>query len=157
MSVIIWIKEDEILSQKKIGENLVYFSRTWRRENIKGTLKIKGIFKSSYPVTENMVGNLTNIGNKWRRNFDKKGYQLCFRLIVSTLIKPENRCQDRGERINIYVAFGIIHMKIIIKDIMVDDVPSEESLTCKIEFKILKVGVFLNDDRVQFVCHDQGY
>lgn len=102
MSVIVWIREDEILSQN-IGENLVYFSRTWSRENIKGTLKVKGIFKSSYLVTKNMVENLTNIGNKWRRNFDKKGYQLCFRLTVSTLIKLENRCLDGGERVRTYM------------------------------------------------------
>lgn len=41
-------------------------------------------------------------------------------------------------------------MEIIGKD-MVDDVHLDENLTLKGEFKILKIGVVLNDDQVQFV------
>lgn len=42
-------------------------------------------------------------------------------------------------------------MKLIVKDIMMDNVHLEEILTYKGAFKILKVEVVLNDDQVQFV------
>lgn len=51
MFLIVWIKKDMVLSQRITGEKSSSFQQNIEKveENMKGTLKIRGIFTSSYP------------------------------------------------------------------------------------------------------------